>query len=383
MARRSALVAVCAAAVAGFALGGVAHATYYVNVATGADTNTCTQPNSNGHGDGPCKTISAAVAKTHAGDTVRVAAGTYHEAQINITQPIALLGAGADSTVIDGDNATIANTGGLIRLYGLPAGNVTISGFTLEGAGQNNQSGEPFLILTESAPAGSIYTIKNNRFLENTTLDPNLASDFSVGMYSLNSQATFDIANNNFQGMFQAVFFEESNGPVTIHDNTIEKLLASGGFWPEGIFLLADGATNVTQPQVVKNNTLRNYAGMGIGIEAGYADAGQTGTMTDLTIQNNDINLQGATDAASGAAAAIYFKTAPNSSISGVTLNANQIKVGAPSVEMKVSGSGSVSFNEIPADDGNGNDNGDNGNGHNGDNQNGNGGDHGDNTLNS
>ena len=89
VARRIGLAVGCAVAAAVFGWTAAAHAagtTYYVNGATGSDTNSCTQPNPNNHGGGPCKTISAAVAKTHAGDTVRVASGTYHEAQIDITQ---------------------------------------------------------------------------------------------------------------------------------------------------------------------------------------------------------------------------------------------------------------------------------------------------------
>ena len=331
--------------------------TYYVNGATGSDTNTCLRsgggpfpilPGGGSAGpNGPCKTISAAVAKAGAGDTVQVASGTYNEPQINITEPITLRGAGAASTIIDGGNATIAsNTGGLIRINEIPQGNVTIQGFTLEGAGMNNQAGEPFLILVEGAQAGSTYTITQNVFLENTTLDPNLSTDFSVGMYSLASAATFSITNNQAKGMFQAIFLEESTGTATISQNTITDLLASGGYAPEGIIILADGGSNITNAQSITNNTLQNYAGLGIAVEAGYTPANQTGNASDVIVTGNNINLQGATDV-EGASEGIAFRTAANSTISGVTLQNNQIQVTAPSTEMKIDGLGSVSFSEI------------------------------------
>jgi len=64
---------------------------------TGRDAAACTTPTI------PCKTIAATLSKAAAGDTIRLAAGTYPE-NLTITKSITLIGAGATTTLIDGQN---------------------------------------------------------------------------------------------------------------------------------------------------------------------------------------------------------------------------------------------------------------------------------------
>src|SRR6202035_5671864 len=90
------------AALSGF-LGGTASATVNtLHVATtGTDTGNCLVH--------PCKTIQYAVNQAIPGDTVKVAAGTYHET-VAINKAIQLVGAGAKSTKINGQGLDTTGT---------------------------------------------------------------------------------------------------------------------------------------------------------------------------------------------------------------------------------------------------------------------------------
>jgi len=107
-----------------------AGATYDV-APSGSDGNDCLSPNT------PCLTIGAAVARTAAGDTVAIAAGTYHE-RVSIAHDLTLAGAGADQTILDGSGVV---TGTLLTLA--PATTATVSGLTIRGgaAGQGYGGG--------------------------------------------------------------------------------------------------------------------------------------------------------------------------------------------------------------------------------------------------
>src|SRR3954454_3696610 len=50
----------------------------------------------------PCATIGHAVAVSHDGDTVRLAAGTYHEGALFVQTSLTFVGAGRDTTIVDG-----------------------------------------------------------------------------------------------------------------------------------------------------------------------------------------------------------------------------------------------------------------------------------------
>src|SRR3989338_6296465 len=86
--------------------------------------------NINGAGD--YSSIQDAVNNATAGDTINVGAGTYNENQIVIDKPIKLIGAGADTTIINGETAALLTTG-LIRINS--NGDVTVKGFAIKNAG--------------------------------------------------------------------------------------------------------------------------------------------------------------------------------------------------------------------------------------------------------
>src|SRR5215472_14990203 len=90
--------------------------TWYVNGATGKDTNNCLSPTS------ACKTIGHAISLASSGDSITVAAATYKE-NLTIGISLSVIGAGARTTIIDG--------GGVKRVVSISSGNVTLAGLTI------------------------------------------------------------------------------------------------------------------------------------------------------------------------------------------------------------------------------------------------------------
>lgn len=76
--------------------------TWYVNAATGNDSNDCLSTGT------ACATVGGALGKAAAGDTIYIAAGTYDEA-IAIGQSVTLIGAGADQTSLTNSSGDVIN----------------------------------------------------------------------------------------------------------------------------------------------------------------------------------------------------------------------------------------------------------------------------------
>ena len=121
-------------------------ATYYV-ATTGSDTNpgTMTQP---------FKTIQQGIAAAANGDTIQVAAGTYSERIIWNAKSLALQGAGAGQSIIDG-----AGAGTCLTLADVPS-TALIQGFTIQN-GKSSKGGGM------SSTGGSL-TVNNCTFTNNT-----------------------------------------------------------------------------------------------------------------------------------------------------------------------------------------------------------------------
>src|SRR4051812_25010690 len=206
---------------------------------SGTDSGNCTLS--------PCRTINYGTSQASPGDTVSVGSGTFVESRVVINRPLTLQGAGVGQTIVKQDPANPNGTApGLIGIDSPSTGNITIQGFTLEGANRQNTGDEPFLIYGVAMPAGGTLDVNNNAFVENSTLDPQLGADYSVGLYINGSGAALHATGNTFKGMFQGLFFEGDRGPATIQRNDFDGLPAFDGGnpacggvgLPDGVFLL-------------------------------------------------------------------------------------------------------------------------------------------------
>lgn len=299
------------------------------------------------------RSINDALAAAPAGATVVVDAGIYGpnepgaatpDAHIVINKPVNLVGAGAGKSII---NVAPANQGtataGVISVT-TPAtpGNITIAGFTLEGAIVNDSNDDGIMITVYDHNVGDVVTIRNNLFYSDTTIDPQLLADQTDSIYVAGSNASVNVSNNAFRGVFRAMLVEGNPGPVSFTGNTLNlhglyDLSVSPPalyFWAEGVLFLADDNVDVTAPQVVSGNTFESYGGLGVGYDAGY-NYGLVGRINNLSITGNVFDNNGvATDANPPYDAADIFlhgfgttSGAITSTINGVTISGNTFRM--------------------------------------------------------
>ena len=164
--------------------------TWYVNAAGGNDSNDCLTPGNS------LRHIAAAVVKAVDGDTIVIAAGTYNEHDIQISEQLTLNGAGIGDTILDAGGAGRAfSVGSTAVISGLLIQNgQTASGsiFT-QGGGAIFTSGGAHLTLRNAAlqsnhavgDGGAIFNI-GNLVLDNTRVLSNTAGGYGGGIYNYN-----------------------------------------------------------------------------------------------------------------------------------------------------------------------------------------------------
>ena len=297
------------------------------------------------------KSINDALAAAAPGDTITVKAGTYGpnetgvtktDAQITINKPVNLVGAGVGKAIINDAPANQGKaTSGVISIT-TPAtpGNITVSGFTIEGAIVNDQNDDGILMMTTDTRASDVVTIKNNLFYGDTTLDPTNQLDQTDSIYVYSSNATTSITNNTFKGVFRAALIEGDPGPVNFTGNDLNlhglydpATPSQLDYWAEGMLFLGDSGANVSSPQVVSGNTFESYAGMGVGVDAGYS-GGLVGAFSNISITSNTFNVVGIAAAQSSTPddAAISMRAfgtsngTTTSTISGATIKYNTFR---------------------------------------------------------
>lgn len=286
---------VCALAVGGFLVARQAHA---------ATLNVC--PSSCTY-----KSINDALAAAAAGDTILVGSGTYGptepgatttDSQITITKSITLQGAGAGLSVLNTAAAYANSTasGGVVVVSN-PHGNVTISGFTFEGARVNDSdpNADGILMVVGDPTSSDVITISNNLFYDDNIIDPGILDDQVDALYIAGTAATVNELGNTFHGMFRGNLIEANTGVMHLSGNTFEALSENDDvstnpatpYMAEGIFVALDGNVSSTNPVTITGNTFNNYAGQGVSIVAGYA--GQVGAISNVAIAGNQFNLRG------------------------------------------------------------------------------------------
>lgn len=191
----AAVVIVAAAGVLGLpnAGGAAGPATWYVDAATGADSTSC-----GASATAACKTISQAVTNAAAGDTIRVAVGTYAE-QVTVGKMLDVEGPG-----IGGDapsRATVsppasANNGFLL---GPGSAGSTVAGFWVTGA-----QGEGILAMQTSNVTIADNVVQNNdqgAHNPNTTYDEckaqgEIPGDCGEGIHLMSVTGSHVVFNN-------------------------------------------------------------------------------------------------------------------------------------------------------------------------------------------
>ena len=244
--------------------------------------NDCTEQN----GNPPCKTIAHAVSEANAGDPIQVAAGLYCE-QVTISKNLTITGAGAGSTLVDGQGAgtTCAAPvpGNVFTILG--ATTVTLqsltiqhgcalsqfpsctSGASADGGGINNAGALTLSSVTlsnNSAPNGNGGGIANSSTLTMTGVSltgntANLEGGGIVNSGTINP-STVTLSNNSATCNGEcgpeggAVF---NSGTLTFNNSTLSNNSAhcGGACTPEGGGIYNSGGATLNNSTLNNNST--------------------------------------------------------------------------------------------------------------------------------
>lgn len=244
-------------------------------------------------------TIGAAVAAAKAGDTINVAPGRYSE-DVHIIQPVALIGAGARSTVInakglangifiDGINGATKITPGSNTLS-----NVTVSGFTVQ-----NANFEGILALNASNVTVWANLVRgNDRALQIgkgqcpgiPDFETNEGDDCGEGVHLLGTDHS-TVVNNTVENNAGGILLSDETGPTNA--NVVQENEVRDNVYDCGITLASHAPATVTgssAPFGVFDNTIAKNESTQNGIKLPGSGAGvgmfAPGPVNNLTYGN-------------------------------------------------------------------------------------------------
>lgn len=223
--------ALALAALATLAHAGTAVATsYYVNGATGSDTNSCLQPVPGTAPLGPCKTIGGAVGKatlSSGPDEVLVAGGTYNEGvAVDDGTALRALEVSGPKPVIEG-----GDTIGVDIIDG-----ASVEGFDIRSAYSPVQVLGPGSVLdneitTTTSPVTKthiyIQSFAGNVLIEGNTLSDDGDSEQTGVFSTATASMNLTVRGNTFSGLRFPVWQQSGDGSPLIADNEISGLHGS------------------------------------------------------------------------------------------------------------------------------------------------------------
>ena len=217
-------------------------ATWYVDTA-GDDSNDCQSPAS------ACQTVGEAVARGASGDTVQIAAGVYQES-LEITRPLTLIGAGADSTFLDGGEAQ--------RVVSASNNPITLHGLTVRNGSVTNANG-----------GGGLIILDGDVDLDSVTFSgKHLASN---GGAISNQIGTLKMTNSTISGnsakQYGGLANETADAQTNILNSTIANNTVTGSGTQYGG--VSNEGTISFQNSIVADNTVVNCRVSEIWISAG------------------------------------------------------------------------------------------------------------------
>jgi hypothetical protein len=313
-------------------------------------------PGNCGNNANKCNTIQAGVDHATAGQTVRVAPGTYNE-QVFVSKTLTLRGAQFNNDATN-RNVPVAQESVVNGGFNLQANNIVLNGFLVRNSasGQgvatgsafsghrvmyniirnnvfglylNSANGSPVLVsrnlfdmnnLAGSASGNAIYSdqglhnarIERNRFTGHQNVSMNFVgtqSNLTISrneainertMLQMNKTSNAEVSRNegrNFTPNGSAMFFGGGNSNVRVERNTLRNASFSG----IRIRNMGDGVNTNMQ---ITRNTVAGSGDFGIAVGTAHNDLGNPDTgglaMTGGRIERNDVNNNGHTWGADG-----------------------------------------------------------------------------------
>ncbi len=253
-----------------------------------------------GEGPGNYTSIQDAIDDAVDGDVIIVYPGIYYEDQVSINKALSIQGAGWETTIIDGSNALLVNTG-LVRITA--NGDVTFQRFTVRNAGgpSGYGSGDNKLNMGIVACASTpdvTYTISENKIIG--TQNPN--DDYDWGFYAVSGgQENIIFSNNSItQTGCNNIVIEKTIGSTDLGFN----MLDAGCWGIDPIYYMTSEGVDITSLQMIRNNTIDVGTGInpggstnnkvtGIGFSSAYlgcTGVPDSGKYTNILITGNTIN---------------------------------------------------------------------------------------------
>ncbi|MFN8151524.1 MAG: hypothetical protein U0R24_10435 [Solirubrobacterales bacterium] len=227
--------------------------------------------------------IDAAAAS---GDRLLVCAGTYTEPdnQILIDKSIAIIGTGVGQSIIDGQNATGMPGAGLLRTTDSTNGDVTVRGFTVQGAGQNGTGASTarFAFNLLGNDPGFTYLVEDVRVVGRGS------GGRDYGFYGQNADQDVVLRDSTFVDQaYNPILIERVTGEVTVDNVTVDKPSYSTG---ASIFAFTHTGDNVTKPWSFTDNQIdANGTGGGISVQTGLGSI-VPATLGPVTVSGNEVS---------------------------------------------------------------------------------------------
>lgn len=287
-------------------------ATWYVDAATGSDSNDCLSPGS------ACLTVLAAANKAADGDSIQIAAGTYQE-NLDLSKTLTMTGAGPDATFLDGGGShRVLQTAGIagLRLENLTIQNGFVTGSGERGGGIYNLGTLHLVQVTvqnneaENDGGGGIFN-SGTLILENSQVISNSTNGAGGGVYGWNTSHTTlnnSLIEGNEASLGGGVF---TSDVLVLADSTFSGNSAANG--GGGVYLSGGEAD-------LNSSTLTNNHSDSIG-GAIYNSSGGI-TLTNVTVSANSAdNYTGLANVGGSAAATVLNSTFAHNIATGTGLH--------------------------------------------------------------
>ncbi len=260
-----------------------AASTWYVAPATavpaGNDASVCDLAH-------PCLTIRGAIAKAGAGDTIRVAAGTFRE-QVVVDKNLTIIGAGSGSSTIRAPAVLAGDPDGTYTLV-LISGAIQaeVSGFAVEGP----SAGLNYGIYVRAGATANIHDNLVKDIRDEPLSGGQNGVAIQVGLYPytpISQVGTATITANQVVGYQKiGIAVENAGSSATVTGNTVTGAGPTAVTAQNGI-QLRRGATGTIKTNVVTGNAYDGAAYSAFGIGITYAGPG-------VVVQGNTVNHNGA-----------------------------------------------------------------------------------------